>query len=159
MGAWDMLMDNHILICAFLGYFIAQIVKAAIEGVMNKTFSLRRLLTGNGGMPSSHSATVCAMAATAGLECGLASPVFAVTVVFAIVVMTDASGVRQETGKQAVIINEMMNHFKNLAAEGFNPEFAHEKLKEFIGHTPTQVCAGGLLGLIIAFAMHYGVWM
>lgn len=151
--------DNHMLICAGLGYFLAQIIKCIIELIMKNEFSLRRLITGNGGMPSSHSATVCALCTTAGYECGVASPIFAITVIFAIVVMTDASGVRRETGKQAVIINEMLSHFKTIAEEGISPEFAQARLKEFIGHTPTQVLVGALLGVLIAVGMHYLIWI
>lgn len=154
----NQLLDNHILMSGFLGYFIAQFIKSLIELMMNKTFSLHRLFTGNGGMPSSHSATVCALATTVGFECGLSSPLFGLSVIFAIVVMTDASGVRRETGKQAVIINEMMQQFKELASEGFKHEFAQEKLKELIGHTPLQVQAGACLGIVISIIMHYAFW-
>lgn len=110
-------------------------------------------------MPSSHSSTVCALATTAGFECGLSSPIFGLAVVFAIVVMTDASGVRRETGRQAVIINELVAGFKEMAAEHFRPEFAQERLKELIGHSPIQVQVGALLGIILAVAMHFTVWM
>lgn len=158
MSVLQQLLDNHILICAFLGYFIAQIVKSVIELIVSKKFSFSRLITGNGGMPSSHSATVCALATTAGFECGLSSPVFAISVIFAIVVMTDASGVRRETGKQAVVINDLVEHFKKIAKYPFNQEVAHEHLKELVGHTPLQVQVGALLGIVIAVAMHFGVW-
>jgi len=159
MAVINQILENHILVSGFLGYFIAQIIKALIELVMDKTFSLHRLITGNGGMPSSHSATVCALATTAGFECGLYSPIFGLSVIFAIVVMTDASGVRRETGKQAVIINELMIHIKEMASEGFKPEFAQEKLKELIGHTPVQVQVGACLGVIIALVLHFCLWI
>lgn len=154
--------ENHMLLCAGAAYILAQIVKVIIELIFNKEFSgIGRLFTGNGGMPSSHSATVCALATTAGIECGLSSPVFALCMIFAIVVMTDASGVRRETGTQAVIINQMMEHLKEMARDGLKqtPEFYQEKLKELIGHTPTQVRVGAGLGIIIAVAMHFIFWI
>ena len=153
--------DNHMLLSAGAAYLLAQIVKVIIEIIMNRKFpGFRRLFTGNGGMPSSHSATVCALATTAGIECTLSSPIFALCMIFAIVVMTDASGVRRETGTQAVIINQMMDQFKEMARDGFKqtPEFYQERLKELIGHTPSQVRAGAGLGVIIAVAMHFMFW-
>ena len=158
MTVFNQILDNHILICAALGYIIAQIVKSIIEVCVNREFSLHRLFTGNGGMPSSHSATVCALATTTAFECGLSSPAFAIAVIFAIVVMTDASGVRRETGKQAVIINNLVENFVKLTKMPFDQELAHEKLKELIGHTPLQVQMGAALGIVIALVMHFYVW-
>ena len=147
--------SNKILVTAFLGYFTAQIVKAVIEGIMDHTFSLRRLMTGNGGMPSSHSSTVCALATITALTEGVDTFAFAFTVVFAIVVMVDASGVRRETGNQAVILNELMEYFAKLKDNP--PRFSHDKLKELIGHTPLQVQTGAALGIIIAVVVHL-IW-
>lgn len=150
------------LICAGTAYILAQIVKVIIEIIVNRDFHrLSRLFTGNGGMPSSHSATVCALATTSGIECGLSSPIFALCMIFAIVVMTDASGVRRETGTQAVVINQMIEHLKETAKAGFNktPEFYQAKLKELIGHTPSQVRVGAVLGIVIAVAMHFVFWI
>lgn len=152
------LLSNHILLAAFIGYLAAQVVKVMIEFAIDRTFSVSRLFTGNGGMPSSHSATVCALATMAAFECGLQSPAFAVSVIFAIVVMTDASGVRRETGNQAVILNQMMEHFRNMAQEKMRPEFSQEKLKELIGHTPSQVRVGGALGIVISLVLHFAFW-
>lgn len=146
---------NKILVTAFLGYFIAQIIKAVIEGIMDHTFSLRRLFSGNGGMPSSHASTVCALATMTAFTAGVASYEFAFAVVFAIVVMVDASGVRRETGNQAVILNELMEYFAKLKDNP--PRFSHDKLKELIGHTPLQVQTGAALGIIIAVAAHF-IW-
>ncbi len=146
---------NKILVTAFLGYFIAQIVKAVIEAVMDHTFSFKRLLSGNGGMPSSHSATVCALATMTAFVAGVGSFEFAIAVVFAIVVMVDASGVRRETGNQAIVLNELMEYFAKLKDNP--PKFSQEKLKELIGHTPLQVQVGGFLGVIIAIVTHF-IW-
>lgn len=147
--------SNRILVTAFLGYFLAQIVKVIIEGIMDHTFSLRRLFSGNGGMPSSHSSTVCAMATMTAFTEGVDSFPFAFTVIFAIVVMVDASGVRRETGNQAVILNELMEYFAKLKDNP--PRFSHDKLKELIGHTPLQVQTGAALGIITAVVTHF-IW-
>ncbi len=100
-------------------------------------------------MPSGHSATVAAMATRSGMIYGLGSFEFAVTVMLAIIVMHDAMGVRLETGKQAKAINEMMELLKTLGQDITN----EEKLKEFVGHTPSQVVAGAILGIVIALLL------
>lgn len=151
----DQILSNKILVTAFFGYFIAQIVKAIIEASMDHTFSFRRLFSGNGGMPSSHASTVCALATMTAFVRGLASFEFAFTVIFAIVVMVDASGVRRETGNQAVVLNELMEYFAKLKDNP--PRFSHDKLKELIGHTPLQVQTGAALGIIIAVAIRF-IW-
>lgn len=147
------LINNRILIAAFIGYFSAQIIKTVIEGIMDKTFSVSRLFSGNGGMPSSHSSTVCALATMTAFECGVGSYQFAFSVIFAIVVMVDASGVRRETGKQAVILNELMEYFAGLKED--SPKFSHDKLKELIGHSPLQVQVGAALGIAISIILHF----
>ena len=155
METLRLILSNKILVTAFLGYFIAQIVKAVIEAVMDHTFSFRRLLSGNGGMPSSHASTVCALATMTAFTMGVGSFEFAFAVIFAIVVMVDASGVRRETGNQAVILNELMEYFAKLKDNP--PRFSHDKLKELIGHTPLQVQLGAALGIIIAVVTHF-IW-
>ena len=156
MNVFSELINNRILVTAFTGYFTAQIIKAVIEWTMEKTFSIGRLFSGNGGMPSSHSSTVCALATMTAFECGVGSFEFAIAVIFAIVVMVDASGVRRETGKQAVILNELMEYFSNIKDNP--PKFSHDKLKELIGHSPLQVQVGAALGIIIALIMHFILW-
>lgn len=137
-----------------MGYFTAQLVKVLIEAALGKGFSISRLVTGNGGMPSSHSTTVCSLATIVGFEKGLASFEFAICVIFAIVVMTDASGVRNETGKQAVALNEIIAYFEKLKEDIPKPDFAQRKFKELIGHTPFQVQMGALLGIIVGLVVH-----
>ena len=149
------ILSNKILVAAFFGYFSAQIVKCIIEAFMDHTFSIGRLLSGNGGMPSSHSSTVCALATITCIERGVASFEFAMAVVFAIVVMTDASGVRRETGRQAVALNELMEYFEKLRSDMPKPHFSQDQLKELIGHTPLQVQMGALLGVVVGIVMHY----
>ena len=107
-------------------------------------------MVGSGGMPSSHSATVCALTNSAALRNGVESSTFAISFVLAAVVMYDAIGVRQETGKQAKLLNMIMEQdFFKLDNEQFQ-----KRLKEFVGHTPLQVLAGGVLGILIAVAVH-----
>ena len=139
------LSSNHILINAGISWLSAQVLKAIIYAIANRTLDLSRLL-GDGGMPSSHSATVTAMATTAALECGLDSGVVGVEALFAIVVMHDAMGVRREAGKHAKMLNEL--------TEAMTGELTPEQsLKEFLGHTPSQVVVGAALGIIISLLL------
>ena len=140
------LWDNKILICALAAWAAAQLSKTVIYAILNRDWNWRRLF-GDGGMPSGHSATVSALAAGAALQYGLASFQFAVCFVLAIIVMHDAMGVRQETGKQAKLLTEITDILENLT----NRELAEENLKLFVGHTPLQVVVGSLLGILIAF--------
>lgn len=144
------ILSNYVLIASVSGWLIAQVLKAILHTLVSGEFKAERLV-GDGGMPSCHSATVCALATAAGISCGVDSPLFAISVMFATVVMHDAMGVRRETGIQAEIINEMMNFFKEMGKSGKNMS-AHEALKEFVGHTPLQVVVGGIIGILIAFA-------
>lgn len=140
------LIHNTVFMAAVSGWLVAQVLKTAIDTCINKSFNAERL-TGSGGMPSSHSATVCALATASGIQFGGGSFQFAVSAILAIIVMYDARGVRRETGIQAQIINEMIDFFKNMG----KPLSYEEKLKEFIGHTPLQVLAGAILGIAIGF--------
>lgn len=117
--------------------------------VFTKKFVAERLV-GSGGMPSSHSATVCALATSACIQYGAQSFEFAVALILAIIVMYDAMGVRRETGIQARILNEMMTVFADMGSD-MSPQ---DKLKEFVGHSPLQVAVGALLGIAIAFAVN-----
>ena len=146
MNTLHLLLQNKILISSVLGWFIAQILKTLIHLYLNKAFVAERLV-GSGGMPSSHSSTVCALATSSGLIYGLSSFEFAVTVMLAIIVMYDAMGVRRETGIQAKVLNEMMDIFNSM-----NKKISTEdKLKELVGHTPLQVLIGAILGIAISF--------
>ena len=136
-------LSNKILIAAFCGWLVAQVLKTIIYVAVNKSFNPERLL-GDGGMPSSHSATVMAMVTSTAFYFGPETFEFAVTAILALIVMHDAMGVRRETGKQAKVINNMMDWF--VQNSDISPE---EKLKEFVGHSPTQVFFGALLGIIV----------
>ena len=125
------LLDNQIFISAILGWFVAQVLKTLIHMIINKKFVAERMV-GSGGMPSSHSSTVCALATAAGMKYGGGSYEFAIAIMLAIIVMYDAMGVRRETGKQGRVLNEMLEIFTNMG----NQISAEEKLKEFVGHTP-----------------------
>ena len=136
------ILQNHLLMNALLSWAAAQVLKFLIYLAVNRSIDWKRLV-GDGGMPSGHSATVTALAVTAGLEYGCDSPIFAVCVVLAIIVMHDAMGVRMEAGKHAKAINELLE----MLSSETEPEV---KLKEFLGHTPLQVCCGAVLGLVMA---------
>ena len=143
------LVNNRIFMASVSGWLVAQILKTISHMWFNRKFVAERLV-GSGGMPSSHSATVCALAAAAGMEYGGGSFQFAMAAVFAIVVMYDAIGVRRETGIQARVLNEMMELFTKMGKE----MSVEDKLKEFVGHTPLQVLMGALLGILIAVLMY-----
>lgn len=149
MTFWESLLSNEVLVSAIAGWTVAQVLKTLIECWMNKSFSPERLV-GSGGMPSSHSATVCALTVGAGLRYGVESFELAISFVVASVVMYDAIGVRQETGKQAKLLNMIMEQdFFKLDNEKFQ-----KRLKELVGHTPLQVLAGAVLGIFIAMVIH-----
>lgn len=140
--------NNEIFISAAIGWLTAQILKTIIHTALTRNFVAERMV-GSGGMPSSHSSTVCALATSTCLQYGSASFEFAIAAFFAIVVMYDAIGVRRETGIQARVLNEMMELFSHMG-KGVSME---DKLKEFVGHTPLQVLAGAILGILIAFVI------
>ena len=142
MNFFNALIHNTVFMSAVTGWFAAQVIKTVIYTCITKSFDPERLV-GSGGMPSSHSATVCALATAAGMQYGGSSFEFAIAAIVAIIVMYDARGVRRETGLQAQVINEMMEFWKKMG----QPISYEEKLKEFVGHTPLQVFVGALLGI------------
>lgn len=153
---------NVMLIAAILGWVSAQLLKTIIHVITTKKFSAERIF-GAGGMPSSHSATVCALAITASRIYGITSSEFALSMVLALVVMYDACGVRRAAGLHAREINRMRKILDKLddeTIERLDEEIDIEldsgendgvtkDLKEFLGHTPLQVLCGALLGIII----------
>ena len=147
--------NNYLLISALLGWLIAQILKVFTGMFSKEKFSLKRLLFSNGGMPSSHSATVMALTVAALLEHGIGSAVFAVCAILSIIVMNDAVGVRQETGKQSKVINQIMREMST-----GRPEDVETGLKELVGHTPLQVVFGAITGIVVAIALAfaYGIF-
>lgn len=147
------LLSNQFLLTSLSSWFIAQVMKVIINAWIHKKIIWERLV-GDGGMPSGHSATVSSLALMSGLVYGLDSYQFAMAAIFAIVVCHDATGVRQETGKQAIIINEMLDTFERLKM-GYSSEIT---LKEFVGHTPLQVAAGITIGIANALFMYFVVF-
>lgn len=149
MEILDALTGNTILMAAAIGWLVAQILKTLIHLFFTKRFVAERLV-GSGGMPSSHSSTVCALATATAFEYGLSGFPFALAAILAIIVMYDAIGVRRETGRQSKVLNEMIELFTHMGTE-MSPQ---DRLREFIGHTPLQVLIGALLGILIACLMY-----
>jgi len=143
------IFNNFALVSAILGWIIAQLIKFVIGLFKEKKLSLK-LLYSSGGMPSSHSATVCALATAILLNNGVDSAEFAISFVLAFIVMYDAMGVRRETGEQAKLLNLIMEDFK----KGDNVNMP-KHFKELIGHTPPQVYAGGILGICISLILRF----
>lgn len=150
MNWFQELLSNGFLLVALSSWFWAQLIKTILHAIVTKRVDFTRLV-GDGGMPSGHSATVSSLAVSAAMVYGLGSFEFAIALVFAIVVCKDAMGVRLETGKQAVIINDIVEAFNVLTSEEKLPD---AKLKEFVGHTPLQVIAGILLGIVNAALLY-----
>ena len=148
---WD-LITNRFFIVSVSSWFAAQFLKTVIFAIENKKWDWSRLF-GDGGMPSGHSATVSSLAIMSALTFGFDSFQFAVTGILAIIVCHDAMGVRLETGKQAVKINEILEAFELLAPD----KISEANLKEFVGHTPIQVIAGILLGIANACVMYFWI--
>ena len=145
------IMGNKIIQTGAVDWVVSQILKTILHLIVNKKIVWERLV-GDGGMPSSHSATVTSVAVATGFAAGFDSAVFAVAVFLAIIVMHDARGVRRETGKQAVVINDMLELFEQMGAGTLTPE---QTLKEFVGHSPLQVAAGAILGFVVAILINF----
>lgn len=140
------LLANDVLVTCVLAWLIAQLTKPLIHYVHHRRVNLRYFVTA-GGMPSSHSAVVVALAARVGIDTGLSSISFALAAVFAAVVMYDAAGVRRAVSLQARVLNRMLTEM--IEAQLFN----EERLRELIGHTPFEVFVGALLGALSALSL------
>lgn len=141
MGVGRQLIENAVLVCAILGWVVAQCLKVLFIFIREHKLDLKRIL-GAGGMPSSHSAFVSSMAMAVGLTEGFYSATFAIAFVLAFIVMYDASGVRKAAGEQAKVLNTMQEQLL---------ENAPVYLKELLGHTRMEVIIGCLLGMAIGF--------
>lgn len=148
MSLPDILLYNPVLLSALSAWLIAQGLKVLIELVTKRSMNWA-LLFQAGGMPSSHSAMVSALGLSTGLVYGFDSPVFSVAAVLAMIVIYDATGVRRESGRQAVLINSIIEEL----SKGKIPP--HGKLKEVLGHTPGEALLGTLLGLSIGFVVGF----
>ena len=141
-------ITNPFLWIPISAWAVAQVLKVIAHFCMVKTWDLRRIF-GDGGMPSGHSATVAALTTVCALRCGSGSAEFALAAVLAVIVCHDAMGVRLETGKQAVLIDEIIRTVDELKTEKL-PEV---ELKKFVGHTFVQVLAGVAIGIGLAFLL------
>jgi len=146
-NAFIALLSNHHIWIAALACVSAQALKVLIEYGRTKKID-KVLLFSTGGMPSSHSALVVALAASIGTIEGLYSPLFAIAIVSALVVMYDAAGVRRAAGKQAEVINLLMERLESI---GITPD---RKLKELLGHSPIEVVAGAIWGILTSTVAH-----
>ena len=149
MNFFQEFFSNHIFLTAACGWLVAQVLKTIIHLIVSKKFVAERL--GSGGMPSSHSATVCSLVTAVCYEYGAGSFEFAISLILAIIVMYDAMGVRRETGIQAQLLNEMLKVFEDMGRSEIS---AHDKLKEFVGHTPLQVLMGAILGIFCGVILY-----
>ena len=154
MQMMSVIASNPLLNIAVISWFVAQVIKTALNWAANGHLNLERL-TGSGGMPSSHSSFVVSLAIGMARVEGYQSPLFAMTLVFAAVVMYDAMGVRRAAGEQAKTLNHLIGNFQDffefLADADDDMTGENRKvLKEFLGHTPLEVLAGALLGILIA---------
>ncbi len=132
---------NKYIYIPFLLWFGIQVFKLVYDLVKTKKFNFKRIM-GAGGMPSSHSAVVTSLTTLVGKDIGVNSPVFAIALIFSFVVMYDACGVRRAAGKQAKVLNDIVN------TPGLSNIQVQEKLQEALGHTPVQVFVGALIGII-----------
>ena len=136
------LFHNKYLIVPVLTWFFIQTFKVIWDLVTTKKFNFKRIM-GAGGMPSSHTAVVMSLSVLIGKEFGFESPLFALSMVFAFVVRYDAAGVRRAAGKQATLLNKIIE------TPGLSDLEVHERLVEVLGHTPTQVIVGAIIGIIV----------
>ena len=136
------LFSNKYLIIPILTWFFIQTFKVVWDLVTIKKFNFKRIL-GAGGMPSSHTAVVMSLSTLIGREYGFNSPIFALSMVFAFVVMYDAAGVRRAAGKQATLLNKIIE------TPGLSDLEVQERLVEVLGHTPTQVIVGAIIGIFV----------
>lgn len=138
---------NYIFWTSAASWIIAQSIKVALGVFREKRFNFRWFI-GTGGMPSSHAAGVSALATSIGITNGFNSPLFAIALVFTLIVLFDAQGVRRATGTQAEILNKMLEDIY------WRKKLDDNKLKELIGHTPVEVFAGAFLGIMVSLLFY-----
>lgn len=143
-----MILQNEVLLCGILSWFMAQLLKIPSRLITEHTMKGWNFF-GSGGMPSSHTALVVSTAIMTGVKNGYDSPLFGLAMIFAMVVMYDATGVRRETGRQGKVLNEILRH---LVEDGKPVMDVH--LRELVGHSPLQVFFGALTGLAVS-----GIWI
>lgn len=143
MDFFSTLFHNEVIKCSVTAWFTAQFIKVILTFVVEKEIKWERL-HGSGGMPSAHTATIVAASTAIGLVDGFQSTLFGFSLIMSFIVMYDASGVRRSVGKQARLLNNIIQDLQNHKFLG------EERLKELIGHKPTEVAAGALLGIILS---------
>ncbi|MBU0571756.1 MAG: divergent PAP2 family protein [Candidatus Omnitrophica bacterium] len=146
VAVWQ-LLHNRVFVTTFMGWFVAQMIKVIIGVIREKRFNFKWFV-GTGGMPSSHASGVAALAASVGIQEGVGTAIFAMASMFAVVVICDAQGVRRATGKQAEVLNKIVDDIY------WHKRVQDARLKELVGHTPVQVFFGIFLGLIVAFVSY-----
>jgi len=144
MNIIEQILNNNVLIATFFAWFLSCILKGFLVCVRERRFDITRFM-GPGGMPSSHSALVTSLATAVGLSMGFDSATFAVCAALSLIVMYDASGIRRAAGKQAEMINAIVE-----AWDEKDPLMKEIKLKELLGHTPLEVMAGAVFGILVA---------
>ncbi len=147
MRSLTLLKDYESLLSPLIAWLVAQVLKVVFSFKRDSGFDFERLV-GPGGMPSAHSALVTALATITGLVQGWASTVFAVTIVLAMLTMYDAAGIRRSAGRQARVLNQIMREWHA------SKTFHDVRLRELLGHSPFEVFAGALLGIITALLVH-----
>lgn len=135
-------LQNKYIYIPFLLWFFIQLYKVIYDLITTKKFNFKRIM-GAGGMPSSHSAVVTGLATLVGKNQGVDTPIFAVSLILALVVMYDACGIRRAAGKQATLLNKIIE------TPGLTGVQVSERLVEVLGHTPVQVLVGALIGIIV----------
>ncbi|GAB6087786.1 divergent PAP2 family protein [Alkaliphilus crotonatoxidans] len=148
MGFFTAIGNNKVLWISALSWFIAQALKVLHSYIVDKRFDMGRFV-GSGGMPSSHSSFVMGLSTSIGLIHGWDSSLFAIAIVSSLIVMYDAAGVRMAVGKQAIIINQMIEDIHKKKEK----KLTEKRLKELVGHTPIEVLAGAILGILVAYLM------
>lgn len=143
------ILNESIIFTAILAWFIAQLLKVIIVIIKDKKVDFYRFI-GSGGMPSSHAAFVTSLSTAVGLVEGFDSSIFAVTVVLSLVVMYDAAGVRRSAGQMARILNKIVDEW-----DREDVKHREKRLKELLGHTPVEVFAGAVLGILIGIIRHF----
>ncbi|MBF0216207.1 MAG: divergent PAP2 family protein [Candidatus Omnitrophica bacterium] len=148
--AW-LVLHNRVFVTTFMGWFIAQSVKVIYGVISEKRFNFKWFV-GTGGMPSSHASGVAALATSIGIQEGVGTAIFGMACMFAVVVISDAQGVRRATGRQAGILNKMLEDMY------WKKHIQEDRLKELVGHTPIEVIIGIIVGLLVGFASYSLSW-
>lgn len=143
MDIWQTVFLNKVAAAGIFAWIISQLIKFFSAWFFHRNLDLTKLVV-SGGMPSSHSALVTAACARTAVESGIQSPTFGLSIIFALVVMYDAAGVRQAVGRQARILNDLVKEVYS------GKDVQPGRIRELLGHTPIEVFFGSVLGIIVA---------